>query len=155
MNIIPWRNRESRTPASFDLEDLWNRLWGNGNEDFAGHLPEVFRSRPFPAVNVAETEGSFVITMDCPGLDESDIQVETMGHQLVISGERRWSDEKEGKEYRRVESQFGKFQRAVQLPENARTEPAVIEASYKSGILTITVPKVEKTPSSTIPVRAG
>lgn len=153
MNIIPWRRREALAPANLDLEDLWSRFWGNGHDDFTGNLPEVFRGRLMPAVNVAETEESFCITMDCPGLDEDDFQLETMGNQLLISGERKWEEEKKGKEFRCVESQYGKFERTVQLPENARTDSELIEASYNKGVLTVTVPKVQKTPATKIPVR--
>lgn len=153
MNIIPWRRREF--PSTFEWDDLWSRFWGDGNEGIASHLPEVFRARPFPAVNIAETEDSFCITIDCPGLEEEDFQIETMGNQLLISGERKWEEEKKGKEFRRVESQYGKFERTVQLPENARTEAEKVDASYTKGVLTITVPKLEKTPSSKIPVHAG
>lgn len=155
MNIIPWRRRESTLPADFDFDDLWSRFWGNGNDDFTSHLPAVFRTRPFPAINVAETEDEFCITLDCPGLDEDDFEVETMGNQLLISGERKWEHEKKGKEFRRVESQYGKFERTVPLPDNARIETEAIDAAYKKGVLTITVPKLEKTPATKIPVHAG
>ncbi len=155
MKIIPWRQDNTALTSSAEFQDLWNRFWGNGHGEFASHLPEVFRDRPFPSINIAETEESYSITMDCPGLDEKDIQVETMGSHLVISGERKWEDEKKGKEFRRVESQYGKFERTVALPENVRTDPTKIIAKYKKGVLTVTVPKVEKTPNAKIPVKAG
>ena len=155
MNIIPWRRSESMTPARFDLDDIWRRFWGNGSEGLTSHLPELFKSHPFPAVNIAETEDNICITMDCPGLEADDFEIQTMGKQLVISGERKWEEEKKGKEFRRIESQYGKFERTVQLPENVRIEPDEIDASYKKGILTITVPKLEKTPTSKISVHPG
>lgn len=151
MNIIPWRRGESSMPAS--LEDMWNQIWGNGEGEQVSHLPAVFQRGSFPAVNVAETESSFSITVDCPGLDEKEIEVEAMGNTLVISGERKWEEEKKGKEFRRVESQFGRFERRVQLPPNAIADAGKIEARYKKGVLTVTVPKVEKTPSAKIPVK--
>ena len=113
MNIIPWRRRESPLASSFDLDDLWSRFMTHEPGDPASHLPEVFRHRTFPAVNIAETEDNYCITMDCPGLDEDDFEIEVMGGQLLISGERDWEEEKKGKEYRRVESQYGKFERTV------------------------------------------
>jgi HSP20 family protein len=153
MNIIPWRRRESPMPG--DLDDIWNRFWAPNNGDYFDHLPETFRARAYPAVNVAETEDGFTITMDSPGLDQKDFEIETMGNQLLISGERKWEEEKKGKEFRRVESQYGKFERSVLLPENARIEPDRIDASYAKGVLTITVPKLERTPAAKIPVHAG
>ena len=154
MNITPWRHRESALSLP-DFEDLFKGLWTGGEGGFASHLPAVFQERRFAAVNVAETEDTFSVTLDCPGLEEKDIQVETMGGMLVISGERRWEEEKKGKEFHRVESQFGQFERRIQLPENASSDADEVEASYKKGVLTITVPKTEKTPAARIPVRAG
>lgn len=154
MNITPWRRADSPAPVNFDLDDAWNRFWQTG-EGFATHLPDLFKNRPFPAINVAETEDSFCITMDCPGLEVADFEIQAMGGQLLISGERQWEEEKKGKEFRKVESQYGKFERSVQLPSNARIEPNEIDASYKKGILTVVVPKVAKTPASKIPVHAG
>ncbi len=154
MNLIPRLRRESPTSGDFDFDEFWSRFWGNGGEGMASRLPEMFRTRRFPAVNIAETEDSFCITMDCPGLEENDFEVQAMGRQLIISGERKWEEEKKGKEFRRVESQYGKFERTVELPENARNEPEQVDASYKKGILTITVPKLEKTPAGKIPVHA-
>jgi HSP20 family protein len=154
MKLTPWRRPESSL-ALPDLEDFFKGLWGNGETPFASHLPEVFQRRAFPAVNVAETEGSYSITLDCPGLEEDEIQVEVMGGMLVISGERKWDEETKGKEFHRVESQFGEFERRIQLPENANPDADKIEASYKKGVLTIGIPKVEKTPTSKIPVHSG
>ena len=155
MNIIPWRRRgDSIVPFSSEMEHLWNRLWGDENGESFTSLPAAMRQRPFPSVNIAETEDSIRITCDLPGLEESDIEVETMGNQLLITGERKWQDEKKGKEFHRIESQYGKFERAVMLPDNARTDPADIDAQYRKGVLTIRVPKLEKTPTKKIPVHA-
>jgi HSP20 family protein len=158
MNIIPRRRRASLLPSPAGIEDLWNRFWHelpNGNGDSESRLPEAFRTGHVPAVNIAETEESFSVTLDCPGLDEKDFKIETMGNDLMISGERKWEEEKEGKEYRLVESQYGRFARTVRLPENARIEPAEVDATYKNGVLTITIPKVEKTPTAKIEVHSG
>ena len=155
MSIIPWRRTESPVTSELNHDDLRSRFWGNDEGGMMSHLPAFFRSRPFPAVNIAETEDSFCITMDCPGLGENDFEIQAMGKQLIISGERKWEEEKKAKEYSRVESQFGKFERTVQLPENARTEPDEIDARYNKGILTVTVPKLKKTPAAKIPVHTG
>ncbi len=154
MKIIPGRHRDSLLPRATDLEEMWHRIVGNGERGLSGQLPEVFRQPLLPPVNVVETEDSFCVTMDCPGMTEADFDVEAMGNQLLISGERKWEDESKGAEFRRVESSFGKFERTIRLPENARTNAQEMEAKYATGILTITIPKRERTPTSKIPVRA-
>lgn len=152
MNIVPWKRRAMLRPFDTDFDELWGRFFGDGDEPLPTHLPEAFQARRFPAVNMAETEDDFCITVDLPGIEEKDVQVEAMGHNLVIHGERKWKEEKKGKEFHRVESQYGKFERVVQLPDEAHIDPKKIEASYKKGVLTVKVPKLEKTPTAQIPV---
>jgi HSP20 family protein len=156
MNIIPWRRREVMSPLGVEFDDLFGRFWNGGQPMLVNRLPEAFRGdRPFPAVNVAETEDGYTVTMDCPGLEEKDFQVEVLGSTLIVSGERKWEEKKKGKEYRRVESQYGRFERMIELPENARLAPGEVDASYKKGVLTILIPKAERTPAAKIPVKAG
>lgn len=154
MQLTPWRRRESSWPFSADFQDALSRVWGRGGE-LAAQVPEIFRSAPFPPVNVAEDETRFTVTMDAPGLEEGDFRVEAMGGTLVISGERKWEHEEKGKEFRRVESQYGRFERSVALPESARLDADRIQATYEGGVLTVVVPKAEKTPVSRIVVQPG
>jgi len=154
MNLIPWHRRGAPVPTGFALDDLFTRLWGNG--DGEERLPAVFRSSlPFPAVNLAETDKEYAVTMDLPGMEEDDFQIDCTGDRLLVTGERKWEHEQEDKEYRRVESQFGKFERMVRLPDNADGDPKKVHATYKKGILTVTIPKRSTTPTSKIKVTAG
>ena len=153
MNLIPTRERNGLPLFRSELDNLFNRY---GENDWAdANLPAVFRRTSVPPINVAETDKNFSVSMELPGLNEKDIQVQVMGQQLVISGERKWEEEKKNKEFHRVESQYGSFQRAVALPENLRLDPASISATYKKGILDVTFPKVEPTPAAKIPVKAS
>ena len=54
MNIIPFRRRESLIPGGFDIEDLWSRLWGNGDRDFASHLPDPLEPGGLDPAQLAE-----------------------------------------------------------------------------------------------------
>jgi len=152
MNIVPWRNRGELMPFREDFEDWMNRFFDRGLEN---RLPATFQRVTSPPVNVAETEKAWIVTLDLPGLDEKDIQVQLMGRQLVVSGERKWEAEQKDKEFHRRESQYGAFQRVIELPENTRAEADALVASYKRGILEIMVPKVEPTPAKKIPVKKG
>jgi HSP20 family protein len=152
MNIIPWRKTDELATFRNGFDEVFQRFLA---PEFGAHLPAAFRRNGMPPVDVAETEKSWTISFELPGLNEKDIQVQLMGRQLVVSGERKWEEEKKGKELRRVESQYGAFQRAVELPENARMDPDALTATYRRGVLEITVPKVEPTPAAKIPVKAG
>jgi HSP20 family protein len=152
MKLMPWRKRDDVATFRNEFDRLFDQFL---EPDFGANLPAAFRTGAVPPVNVAETEKSWSVSFELPGLNEKDIQVQLMGNQLVVSGERKWEEEKKGKEFHRVESQYGSFQRAIQLPENARLEADALVATYKKGILEITIPKVEPTPAAKIPVKAG
>lgn len=146
MNIIPFRRTHELGKSRTDRRDMWDRL--------DSHLPEVFQRGLSPALDVAETEDAWHVSLELPGLDEKDIDIQLMGNQLVISGERTWTEDKQEKTFHRVESQYGSFRRAVTLPANIDVDPERIEASYEKGVLTIDVPKPQPTPSSKIPIKA-
>ena len=95
MKIVPWRNRGELTPVRDEFEELFKRFFDRGMDS---RLPAAFERATVPPVNVAETEKNWQITLDLPGLDEKDIQVQLMGRQLVVSGERKWEAEKKGKD---------------------------------------------------------
>jgi len=153
MNIIPWRRQDGPLALQSDFEDLLKAF----TEPFGGlrsRLPAAFQARGTPPMNVSESENHFVVSLELPGLDVKDINVELMGNQLQISGERKWEEEKKGKEYHRVESQYGSFSRSLTLPENLRLDRESIEATFQKGILEIKVPKVEPTPAAKIAIKS-
>lgn len=117
-----------------------------------GQLPEAIEKTTWTPVNISENEKAFTVALEVPGMDEKDISVQVMGNQLVISGEKKFEQEKKEKDWHRVEFQYGSFQRSINLPSNLRTES--IEAVYKKGVLTLTIPKVEPTPATKVKVRA-
>lgn len=134
--------------------------WGTRPFDlpsfFAGRLPELFRNGGapvFPPLNVSEDRNGYDVTIEMPGLEEKDIQVEVYGRQLVVTAERTWKHEDEQKQYHRVESHYGSMQRSVALPDDAQLDLGIIDARYAKGVLSIRVPKVEPTPKRKIEVK--
>ncbi|MCE9594236.1 MAG: Hsp20/alpha crystallin family protein [Planctomycetes bacterium] len=59
-----------------------------------------------------------------PGVDQKDIQVQGLGDELVVSGERKWEGERKDKTFHRIESRYGSLRRAIEFPEGARCDPA-------------------------------
>ncbi|MEY2784361.1 MAG: hypothetical protein RL277_565 [Planctomycetota bacterium] len=150
MKLTPWKHRHDVTNFRSEIDDLVNRFF---HEPMATHLPEAFTRPNFPPLNVAESEKAWTVTVELPGVEEKDIQVQVMGNQLTIKGERKWEEEKKSKEFHRVESQFGSFERMVTLPTNLRLDPDSVQATCRRGMLEIVIPKVEPTPAAKIPVR--
>ncbi|KAL0394201.1 UNVERIFIED_CONTAM: class II heat shock protein [Sesamum latifolium] len=90
--------------------------------------------------DVKEYPNSYVFVVDMPGLKSGDIKVQVEDNVLLISGERKREEEKEGVKYVRMERRIGKFMRKFSLPENANTDK--ITAVCQDGVLTVTVEKL-------------
>jgi HSP20 family protein len=92
-----------------------------------------------PAVDVSETDKAYEITAELPGMDEKSIEVKLSDGVLTIKGEKQDEKEENKKDYYMRERSFGSFQRSFQVPEGVDTDR--IEASFKKGILSVTLPK--------------
>src|ERR1051325_150693 len=127
--------RETSVPAQWrtGFDEFINRFFGNGN-GIMSRLPEAFQTTNVPAVDVSETEKNLAVAVALPGLNENDIQVNVLGNQVTVSGERKWEEDKKTREFHRVESQYGAFSRTIVLPDGLRKNDA--EATYKNGVLT-------------------
>ncbi|KAE8675077.1 17.9 kDa class II heat shock protein [Hibiscus syriacus] len=92
--------------------------------------------------DIREDPKSYVFVVDMPGLRSGDIKVQVEADNvLLISGERKREEEKEGAKYVRMERRVGKFMRKFVLPENA-TNTDAISAVCQDGVLTVTVEKL-------------
>ncbi|GHS87207.1 heat-shock protein [Campylobacterota bacterium] len=94
-----------------------------------------------PAVNTRESGEAYTITLDLPGVEKDAIAVDLKDNVLTISGERKFENEAREEDYYRLESRYGRFERRFSLPDN--TNPDAIEAGYKNGVLTLTLPKTQ------------
>jgi HSP20 family protein len=95
-----------------------------------------------PAVDVLEDKDKLTVKAELPGFKREDINVSLHEDNLVISGERRCEEEQKEGEFYRCERNYGRFHRAVSLPSSVDMEK--IDARYRDGILTVTLPKSEK-----------
>ncbi len=150
MKLIPWGNKSPTQLFGSDLDNWMEEFFKNTSN----RLPEVFQRGSAPALNLADTTREFVVTVELPGVSEKDVSVQVVGQQLVISGERKWEDEKKDKEYFRVESQYGAFRRAVPLPEGLNTDADAVVAKLEKGVLEVRIPKVEPKAAASIKVQA-
>ncbi|MDJ0781090.1 MAG: Hsp20/alpha crystallin family protein [Desulfosarcinaceae bacterium] len=95
-----------------------------------------------PMVDVVEEEAQFRVNAELPGIDKKDIHVDVKNNVLTLRGERSEEKRDETGHYYRRERRFGSFTRRFNLPENV--DPEAITADYKNGVLSITIPKPEK-----------
>ena len=94
-----------------------------------------------PTVSTRESEFAYHVEVDVPGVKKEDISIDIKENNLVISGERSFKEERQEKDYYKVESSYGKFQRSFALPENVDVEN--IEASCADGVLEVVLPKLK------------
>ncbi|MDD2452105.1 Hsp20/alpha crystallin family protein [Sulfurovum sp.] len=95
-----------------------------------------------PSVNTREGEYAYHVEVDLPGVKKDDIKVDIKDNVLTISGERKTKKEVKEKDYYKMESSYGKFQRSFTLPDNTDVEN--IEANSKDGVLEVVIPKLKK-----------
>ena len=92
-----------------------------------------------PAVDIYETENELVVKADLPDVNEKDLDVRVENNTLTVRGERKFEKKVEEENYLRVERSYGTFSRSFSLPNTINSE--AIKAEYKSGVLTVTLPK--------------
>ncbi|RMH68365.1 MAG: Hsp20/alpha crystallin family protein [Gemmatimonadetes bacterium] len=110
-----------------------NRIFGEGS---VSH-----RRYRYPAVNVWSNENSVIVTCELPGFEPADIDISVEDGVLKISGERKPVELNENERYHRRERETGKFSRLVRMPYQIDSDG--VEAHFKNGVLTITLPRAE------------
>ncbi|OGL19680.1 MAG: hypothetical protein A3F92_06900 [Candidatus Rokubacteria bacterium RIFCSPLOWO2_12_FULL_71_22] len=105
-----------------------------------------------PKVDVVETKDAVVVKAELPGMEQKDIGVELEDHVLTIKGEKHQEKEEKGEKLHRMERSWGAFSRSFRLP--AAVEGGKVNATFKNGILVVTLPKAPTAKGTTIPVKA-
>ena len=116
------------------FDDLLTDGFGVTRRDFA---------RGFnPTVNISETEKSYKVEAELPGVDEKDINSAVKDGYLTISGEKKHEIDEKKENYHLVERSYGSFSRTIALTDDIDTEK--IDAKFKKGVVTIDLPKNDK-----------
>ena len=134
MTLIKWQPKPMNV---FDDMESMIHTYFNTDWNFPVREPRNWS----PAVDVKETDNDFVLTSDIPGLTRKDIKVNVANGKLSISGERTYETDQENDNYHYRERRFGTFDRSFNLPDTVDEEK--ISASFKIGILNVSLPKHE------------
>jgi len=105
-----------------------------------------------PSLDLSETKDAFVVKAEVPGMDQGDIQVLLQENLLTIKGEKRQEKMDKDERYHRVERTYGAFTRMLRLP--VAVDGSKVDAKFKNGLLTVTLPKALGAKGTTIPVKA-
>ena len=137
-----------KEPA-YTLSNIFDEFLSDGF--FCNTSSDVSRTS-WPKVDIVEQENDYSIHADLPGLEHKDIKVVVEDGVLAISGEKtQEKKEKEKGRYHYYERSYGKFSRSFQLPENV--DEKNIDASFKNGVLKLTIKKTEKAKPQSIEVK--
>lgn len=127
----------------------WDPFFKMG-EDFESFVNAILPTGAFTVKNaqnfnidISDDGKGYYITSDLPGIEKEDIKIELKGDYLTIEAEKKDEKEEENKRYYRRERSYGKFSRAVLIPEDAEKDIGKIEAEFKNGVLKIKMNKIE------------
>ena len=140
------QNRSGRDIAARDpfvalqteMNRLFDDLWQGGGTPAA----TVQQAIAGPRVDVQEDDTNLYVTAELPGLSEEDVEVTYDDGVLRIAGEKKSETEDRNRRVHVTERAYGRFER--QLPLGRQVHEDNIDASFKDGVLTITLPKAEQ-----------
>ena len=143
--LTPWRPFRELTT----LRDEMDKLWGRFFEDWPGakHFPGEWA----PSLDVSETKQNLVVKGEVPGMDPKDIEISYADGVLTIKGEKKQEQEEKDENYHVVERRYGSFSRSIRLPHEIQSDK--IKASYKNGVLKISLPKSEEAKKKEIKIK--
>ena len=160
MILIPWKNKAHETNfwaptnspinAWRDMETLMSRFFA---EPFFSRQGESAIGEWMPSVDLKETDDSFIVKMEAPGVEPKDLDISLAGNRLFIRGEKKEESEKKGENFHHVERRFGTFSRAVELPSSIDEDK--VSADYDKGVFTITVKKQAATKPKKITIQTA
>lgn len=97
-----------------------------------------------PALDISETSESFLVSCELAGVPKENVKISLDDHVLTVQGDKKWEHEEKDGKMHRMERSYGSFSRSVRLPENI-VDQSGIKASFKDGVLKVTIPKTVKT----------
>ncbi len=147
-DLLPWARRDGVSEAKGaednplaalqrDMNRAFDSFWGRAERPFAG-LAAAF-GEGAPRSDVVETDSGVEVTVELPGLDEKDIEVNLSDDALTIKGEKKLERKDEKKGYYISERSYGSVYRSIPLPAGVNADKA--EASFRNGVLTVKLPQ--------------
>ena len=148
MTLVRWHRMPEARILHNEMNHLLHHFFRDGDRDKQASKQSVWT----PAVDLSEGDQEFTLTADLPGFSKDDVQVELKDNRLTLKGERKRETEVQEKQYRRVERVYGTFERSFKLPAVVDADKA--QATFKDGVLKLTLPKAAAAKSKPISITA-
>ena len=131
-----------------------DRLQREMNQLFDNYYPSrMRRASSYPAVNLWSNDEGLVITAEVPGVSADDIEISVVGETMTLNGVRKPDELNEDSRYHRQERGYGKFSRSIQLP--FPVDVSSVDATFKNGVLSISLPRAEEDKPKKIAVKSA
>jgi HSP20 family protein len=104
-----------------------------------------------PVTDLIETDESYLLSVDLPGIKKEDIKIEVVENTIVISGERQVQKRTENEKFQHSEKNYGYFKRSFSLPKSV--DANAIQALHQDGVLEVTLPKTQEVKIKKIEVK--
>lgn len=134
--VSPFEEMEKR------FEDFFKRPFPLMSPSWFPRLRMPDMEEISPTVDIFEEGDNVVVKAEIPGMKKEDIDVNITDDTITVSGEKKKEEKVEKKDYYRLERSYGSFSRSFRLPKEVQTDRA--KATFKDGVLEITVPKTEE-----------
>ena len=131
-----WQPFRNLTDIQTEMNRMFDSVFGHSTAVPAGDRMWA------PLCDLRETKDDLVVTFELPGVSEKDVHVSITGDLLTVKGERRWDGNRKDDSYHRLERVYGTFERTLELPMPVQADK--VKASYREGLLTVTLPKSEE-----------
>lgn len=144
--ITPWNSRRLTSDVWSEMDRFFDSFYSPAEASYA--------ERSFaPVAEISESDESFALSLDLPGMKKEDIKIEVANNTLTISGERKREERTENQKVQRYEKVYGSFSRSFALPNTVQADK--IEAHYENGVLEMILPKTSMAQSRKIEVQTG
>jgi HSP20 family protein len=153
-DLIPWGRQANTAPAPYPQQE--SPLFGLRREvdrlfDDLFRMPTLGawdKAAAWPSLEVSDNEREVRITAEIPGMNEQDIELLAEDGALVIRGEKKSETRDGDRGY--SERWYGRFERRIALPSGVEEDKA--QASFRDGVLTVTLPRSAETSGRRIPI---
>jgi HSP20 family protein len=144
--LAPWRPFRELERMRREMDRLWDSFF----EERPQRKIEEFGEWG-PSLDLSETKNDLIVKAEVPGIDPKDIDISLNKDILTIKGEKKQEKEEKEENYHFIERSYGAFARSIRLPRDVQTDK--INASYKNGVLRVTLPKSEEAKKKEIRIK--
>lgn len=147
-DLIPWSRGREVSPGRHgwehplirfqrDVDRMFDEMWHGFDLPTFGRLGRG--DMMSPRVDVSEADDNILVTVELPGMDETDVELLWSDNVLTIKGEKKAEHEQKERGYTYTERSYGSFERRIPIDSEVVSDK--LDATFKNGVLTVTLPK--------------